>query len=41
MERGQVRPVVDQVLPLHQVAKAHERLETGHGRGKVVLEVPA
>ena len=38
-ERGQVRPIVDQVLPLGQVRRAHERLESGHGRGKVVLEV--
>lgn len=41
IERGLVRPVVDQVLALEQVAKAHERLETGHGRGKIVLQVPA
>jgi NADPH2:quinone reductase len=27
------------VLPLEDVAKAHERLESGHGRGKVVLRV--
>jgi NADPH2:quinone reductase len=39
IERGQVRPLVDAVLPLNQVAKAHERLESGHGRGKVVLRV--
>lgn len=41
IERGLVRPAVDQVLPLEQVARAHERLETGHGRGKIVLRVPA
>jgi NADPH:quinone reductase len=39
IERGQMRPLVDEVLPLNQVAKAHERLESGHGRGKVVLRV--
>jgi NADPH:quinone reductase len=39
IERGQMRPLVDEVLPLSQVAKAHERLETGHGRGKIVLRV--
>ncbi len=39
IERGQVRPVIDEVLPLNQVAKAHERLDSGHGRGKVVLRV--
>jgi NADPH2:quinone reductase len=39
IERGQVRPLVDEVLPLNQVAKAHERLESGHGRGKIALRV--
>src|SRR5215211_9441373 len=39
IERGQVRPLVDEVLPLNEVAKAHERLESGHGGGKVVLRV--
>src|ERR671916_2884577 len=39
IERGQMRPLVDEVLPLNQVAEAHERLESGHGRGKVVLRV--
>ena len=38
-ERGQARCIVDAVLPLEEVAKAHERLESGHGRGKVVLSV--
>jgi NADPH:quinone reductase len=39
IERGQMRPLVDEVLPLNQVDKAHERLESGHGRGKIVLRV--
>ena len=39
IERGQMRPLVDEVLPLDQVAKAHQRLESGHGRGKVVLRM--
>jgi NADPH:quinone reductase len=39
IERGQIRPLVDQVLPLNEVGKAHERLDSGHGRGKVVLRV--
>ena len=38
-ERGAVRAVVDEVLPLEEVGRAHERLDTGHGRGKVVLRV--
>ncbi len=37
--RGQVRPLVAEVLPLEEVGKAHERLDSGHGRGKVVLRV--
>lgn len=38
-ERGQVRPLVDDVRPLEDVAAVHERLDSGHGRGKVVLRV--
>jgi NADPH:quinone reductase len=39
IEQGKLRPVVDEVLPLAGVSRAHERLDSGHGRGKVVLEV--
>ena len=39
VERGQMRPLVDEVVPLNEDATAHERLESGHGRGKVVLHV--
>ena len=39
IERGQLRPIIDQVLPLEQVAKAHTRLDSGHGRGKILLSV--
>jgi NADPH2:quinone reductase len=38
-ERRQVRPLIDAVLPLEEVRKAHERLESRHGRGKIVLQV--
>jgi NADPH2:quinone reductase len=38
-ERGRVRAIVDEILPLEDVAKAHERLDSGHGRGKIVLQV--
>jgi len=38
-ERSQVRPVIDEVLPLDGAADAHRRLETGHGRGKIVLDL--
>ncbi|KAA2244051.1 zinc-dependent alcohol dehydrogenase family protein [Salinarimonas soli] len=40
-DRGQARVLVDEVLPLEQVARAHERLDSGHGRGKVILSVTA
>ena len=39
IDRGQVRPLVAEVLTLEEVGKAHERLDSGHGRGKVVLRV--
>ena len=34
-----MRPLVDEVTDLAQVGEAHRRLESGHGRGKVVLRV--
>jgi NADPH2:quinone reductase len=39
VEQGKLRAVVDAVLPLAQVGEAHRRLDSGHGRGKLVLEV--
>jgi NADPH2:quinone reductase len=39
VERGQMKPLIGQVLPLEQVQQAHERLDSCHGRGKIVLEV--
>ena len=41
IEQGKMRPLVDQVLPLEEVRQAHERLESGHGTGKIVLRVGA
>ncbi|MEO5772731.1 MAG: NAD(P)H-quinone oxidoreductase [Sphingomicrobium sp.] len=38
-EGGRLRPVVDAVFPLEQVADAHRRLESGEHVGKVVLEI--
>ncbi len=39
VEAGQVRPVVDRVLPLAEVAEAHRVLEASEHVGKVVLRV--
>jgi NADPH2:quinone reductase len=38
-ERSQARPLIDTVLALEEVGKAHERLDSRHGRGKIVLQV--
>lgn len=39
IDQGKICPLVDKVLPLEQIAEAHQRLDSGHGRGKVVLSV--
>ena len=41
IEQEMIRPLIGDVLPLDQVARAHERLDSGHGRGKIVLQVGA
>lgn len=39
VEAGRLRPVVDRVLPMEQVAEGHRVLEAREAFGKVVLEV--
>ncbi|WP_224369071.1 zinc-dependent alcohol dehydrogenase family protein [Hyalangium versicolor] len=39
IERKQLRPLVERVMPLDKVADAHRQLDSGHGRGKLVLSV--
>lgn len=39
LDSGDVRVFVDQVFELADAAAAHEALETGHSRGKIVLKV--
>jgi NADPH:quinone reductase-like Zn-dependent oxidoreductase len=38
-DSGKLRVEIEDVMPLEEVAKAHERVEAGHTRGKIVLEV--
>jgi NADPH:quinone reductase-like Zn-dependent oxidoreductase len=38
IEAGKVRVEVEQVYPLAEAAKAHERMESGRTRGKLVLD---
>ena len=39
LQEGKVRPVVEKTFPLEQAAEAHRSSETGHARGKLVLNV--
>ncbi|HMO36134.1 MAG TPA: NAD(P)H-quinone oxidoreductase, partial [Gemmatales bacterium] len=39
MESGELKPVIDTILPLEQAAEGHRRLESGEHIGKVVLEI--
>jgi NADPH:quinone reductase len=36
---GRIRPVVDRVYPLDQVAEAHERMQSGQHVGKILLQL--
>jgi NADPH:quinone reductase-like Zn-dependent oxidoreductase len=39
IDAGKIKPVVSQVLPLTEAAKADEQAETHHTRGKIVLKI--
>jgi NADPH:quinone reductase-like Zn-dependent oxidoreductase len=38
-DAGKLRVEIEDVLPLEEAAKSHERVEAGHTRGKIVLRV--
>nr|WP_268887451.1 zinc-binding dehydrogenase [Ktedonobacter robiniae] len=40
LDHGQLTVHLDQVFPLAMAMQAHERLETRHHQGKIVLNVP-
>jgi NADPH:quinone reductase-like Zn-dependent oxidoreductase len=40
LERGDLRPVIDAVLPIERVGEAHRRLAANATFGKIVLRVP-
>ena len=39
VDEGRLRPDVGTILPLHEARQAHELIQTGHTRGKIVLHV--
>lgn len=39
VDEGKAKPVIQQVLSLEQAVQAHALSETGHGRGRIVLEL--
>jgi NADPH:quinone reductase-like Zn-dependent oxidoreductase len=39
IEAGKVRPVIERVFPLEEIADAHRLSERGHVRGKIVVKI--
>ena len=39
LESGAIRPVIDRVFPLEDVAQAHERMQGGEHMGKIILQM--
>jgi NADPH:quinone reductase-like Zn-dependent oxidoreductase len=39
IEAGKIRPVIEKVFPLEQIADAHRLSEQGHVRGKLAVKI--
>ena len=39
IDSGKLAPVIDRILPLSEVRRAHELSKSGHTHGKIVLRV--
>jgi NADPH:quinone reductase-like Zn-dependent oxidoreductase len=39
IDSGELKPVIDRILPLSEARRAHELSQSGHVRGKIVLRV--
>jgi NADPH:quinone reductase-like Zn-dependent oxidoreductase len=39
VEAGTIRPVIDTIFPMAEIAEAHRRLEAGGVRGKYVIDM--
>jgi NADPH:quinone reductase-like Zn-dependent oxidoreductase len=39
IENGKIKPVIDKVYPLSQTVDAHRHYETGHAKGRIVINI--
>ena len=40
IDRGEIKPLIDAVYSLDEIVAAHQHVEDGHTRGKVVMTIP-